>query len=173
MTTTSTFKGLDPESRSSSRVLRPPGGGSSFSFGVEASKQQQPARRHKMASNIFGIPDNEPAPTSCASEPGASESAACGDEPHVTCAQDEYSDATDYMVKLGGSTYTQVDLYTSIYHLFWSCPKVKALWLEATKHINTFEKDFAIAPQRALLSLDMEDVSPTIREKLKYLKWNL
>ncbi|CAJ0934711.1 unnamed protein product [Ranitomeya imitator] len=69
MTTTSTIKGLDPESRSSSRVLRPPGGGSSFSFGVEASKQQQPARRHKMASNIFGIPDNEPAPTSCASEP--------------------------------------------------------------------------------------------------------
>ncbi|XP_069608257.1 jupiter microtubule associated homolog 1 isoform X1 [Ranitomeya imitator] len=97
MTTTSTFKGLDPESRSSSRVLRPPGGGSSFSFGVEASKQQQPARRHKMASNIFGIPDNEPAPTSCASEPGASESAACGDDPHITCTQDEYSDATDYM----------------------------------------------------------------------------
>ncbi|XP_073519245.1 jupiter microtubule associated homolog 1 [Phyllobates terribilis] len=97
MTTTSTFKGLDPESRSSSRVLRPPGGGSSFSFGVEASKQQQPARRHKMASNIFGIPDNEPAPTSCASEPGASESAACGDDPHRTCTQDEYSDATEYM----------------------------------------------------------------------------
>ncbi|XP_077107847.1 jupiter microtubule associated homolog 1 isoform X2 [Ranitomeya variabilis] len=80
-----------------SGVLRPPGGGSSFSFGVEASKQQQPARRHKMASNIFGIPDNEPAPTSCASEPGASESAACGDDPHITCTQDEYSDATDYM----------------------------------------------------------------------------
>ncbi|XP_066442489.1 jupiter microtubule associated homolog 1 [Eleutherodactylus coqui] len=95
MTTTSTFQGLDPEGRSSSRILRPPGGGSSFTFGVEASKQQ-PARRHKMASNIFGLPDNEPAPTSCAPEPGPSESAACGDDPHRTCTEAEYSDIVEH-----------------------------------------------------------------------------
>ncbi|XP_075703014.1 jupiter microtubule associated homolog 1 [Rhinoderma darwinii] len=96
MTTTSTFKGLDPDGRSSSRILRPPGGGSSFSFGVEASKQQQPVRRHKMASNIFGVPENEPALSSHAAEPGASESAACGDDPHRTCAQAEYCDAAEH-----------------------------------------------------------------------------
>ncbi|XP_044154334.1 jupiter microtubule associated homolog 1 isoform X2 [Bufo gargarizans] len=96
MTTTSMFQGLDPDCRSSSRVLRPPGGGSSFVFGEGAKQQQQPARRHMMASNIFGIPDNEPAPTSCASEPGVSESAACGDDPHRTCTEDEYSDATEH-----------------------------------------------------------------------------
>ncbi|KAM3921216.1 jupiter microtubule associated homolog 1 [Leptodactylus fuscus] len=99
MTTTSTFQGLDPEARKSSRVLRPPGGGSSFSFGVDGSKQQQPVRRHKMASNIFGIPDDEPAPTSCALEPEASENAACGEDPHRTCTEAEYSDAAEHMVE--------------------------------------------------------------------------
>ncbi|XP_071968566.1 jupiter microtubule associated homolog 1 isoform X2 [Engystomops pustulosus] len=95
MTTTSTFQGLDPEARKSSRVLRPPGGGSSFSFGVEKSQQQQPARRHKMASDIFGIQDNDPAPVPCVPEPEPPESAACGDDPY-TCVPAEYSDAAEH-----------------------------------------------------------------------------
>ncbi|XP_067403629.1 jupiter microtubule associated homolog 1 [Emydura macquarii macquarii] len=56
MTTTTTYKGVDPEGRSSSRVLRPPGGGSSFSGGFDLPKEQ-PVRRNKMASNIFGLPE--------------------------------------------------------------------------------------------------------------------
>uniref|UniRef100_A0A8C8SF55 Hematological and neurological expressed 1 protein n=1 Tax=Pelusios castaneus TaxID=367368 RepID=A0A8C8SF55_9SAUR len=56
MTTTTTYKGVDPSGRSSSRVLRPPGGGSSFSVGFDLPKEQ-PVRRNKMASNIFGLPE--------------------------------------------------------------------------------------------------------------------
>ncbi|XP_075033965.1 jupiter microtubule associated homolog 1 [Mixophyes fleayi] len=103
MTTTSMFSGLDPEGRSSSRILRPPGGGSSFSFGVGDQQPQQPARRHKMASNIFGIPDKEPVPAPCVVETGIPESAACGDSEdalaHRTCTQGEYIDAVDHMVE--------------------------------------------------------------------------
>ncbi|XP_069808185.1 jupiter microtubule associated homolog 1 isoform X1 [Dendropsophus ebraccatus] len=87
--------GLEPGGQHE-KVLRPPGGGSSFSFGLDGSKQQQPVRRHKMASNIFGIPDNEPVQTSCASEPGLSESATCVDDGHTTCTQEEYSDAAEH-----------------------------------------------------------------------------
>uniref|UniRef100_A0A8D0LBY4 Hematological and neurological expressed 1 protein n=1 Tax=Sphenodon punctatus TaxID=8508 RepID=A0A8D0LBY4_SPHPU len=60
MTTTTTYKGMDPSSRNSSRVLRPPGGGSIFSFGGFDEPQEQPARRKKMASNIFGTPEENP-----------------------------------------------------------------------------------------------------------------
>ncbi|XP_048343684.1 jupiter microtubule associated homolog 1 [Sphaerodactylus townsendi] len=59
MTTTTTYKGMDPSGRSSSRVLRPPGGGSNFSLGFEESKEQ-PMRRNKMASSIFGTPEENP-----------------------------------------------------------------------------------------------------------------
>ncbi|XP_044527664.1 jupiter microtubule associated homolog 1 [Gracilinanus agilis] len=53
MTTTTTFKGVDPNGRNSSRVLRPPGGGSNFTLGFD-EPNEQPVRRNKMASNIFG-----------------------------------------------------------------------------------------------------------------------
>ncbi|XP_062936814.1 jupiter microtubule associated homolog 1 isoform X2 [Cynocephalus volans] len=56
MTTTTTFKGVDPNSRNSSRVLRPPGGGSNFSLGFD-EPTEQPMRKNKMASNIFGTPE--------------------------------------------------------------------------------------------------------------------
>ncbi|XP_060108364.1 jupiter microtubule associated homolog 1 isoform X1 [Heteronotia binoei] len=59
MTTTTTFKGMDPNGRSSSRVLRPPGGGSNFSLGFDEPKEQ-PVRRNKMASSIFGTPEENP-----------------------------------------------------------------------------------------------------------------
>lgn len=56
MTTTTTFKGMDPDAKSSSRVLRPPGGGSNISFGTEEEKPA--ARKDKMASSIFAEPDD-------------------------------------------------------------------------------------------------------------------
>ncbi|KAF6094406.1 Jupiter microtubule associated-like protein 1 [Phyllostomus discolor] len=59
MTTTTTFKGVDPNSRNSSRVLRPPGGGSNFSLGFD-EPTEQPARKNKMASSIFGPPEDNP-----------------------------------------------------------------------------------------------------------------
>ncbi|XP_042303863.1 jupiter microtubule associated homolog 1 [Sceloporus undulatus] len=61
MTTTTTYEGMDPSGRSSSRVLRPPGGGSSFNFGFDLPKeQQQGGRRNKMASSIFGTIEENP-----------------------------------------------------------------------------------------------------------------
>ncbi|CAN0147605.1 unnamed protein product [Rangifer tarandus platyrhynchus] len=61
MTTTTTFKGVDPNSRNSSRVLRPPGGGSNFSLGFD-EPTEQPVRRNKVASSIFGTPEEKPLP---------------------------------------------------------------------------------------------------------------
>ncbi|XP_005144298.1 jupiter microtubule associated homolog 1 [Melopsittacus undulatus] len=59
MTTTTTFSGMDPSGRNSSRVLRPPGGGSNFSLGFDEPKDQ-PVRRNKMASSIFETPEEKP-----------------------------------------------------------------------------------------------------------------
>ncbi|XP_069005308.1 jupiter microtubule associated homolog 1-like [Embiotoca jacksoni] len=56
MTTTTTYKGMDPGSKSSSRVLRPPGGETSFSFGTD--ENSTPQRKNKMASSIFAEPDD-------------------------------------------------------------------------------------------------------------------
>uniref|UniRef100_UPI00398E73C8 jupiter microtubule associated homolog 2-like isoform X2 n=1 Tax=Pristiophorus japonicus TaxID=55135 RepID=UPI00398E73C8 len=56
MTTTTTYQGLDSTGRSSSRVLQPPGGGSSISFGVEENVKPVHSRSNKTASNIFGPP---------------------------------------------------------------------------------------------------------------------
>ncbi|KAG5278985.1 hypothetical protein AALO_G00104880 [Alosa alosa] len=55
MTTTTTFKGLEPGSKSSSRVLRPPGGASNISFGADEEKS---TRKNKMASSIFAEPED-------------------------------------------------------------------------------------------------------------------
>ncbi|KAJ1130047.1 hypothetical protein NDU88_008403 [Pleurodeles waltl] len=77
MTTTTTFSGVDPSGRSSSRVLRPPGGASNFSLGF-GEQPDQPARKYKMASNIFGPPDDLPAP-----KPGKKESVSSDAEPSV------------------------------------------------------------------------------------------
>ncbi|KAM8723283.1 jupiter microtubule associated homolog 1-like isoform X1 [Acanthopagrus latus] len=56
MTTTTTFQGMSPGSKSSSRVLRPPGGETSFSFGTD--ENTTPQRKSKMASSIFAEPDD-------------------------------------------------------------------------------------------------------------------
>ncbi|TRY56377.1 hypothetical protein DNTS_034974 [Danionella cerebrum] len=55
MTTTTTFQGMDPTARSSSRVLRPPGGGSNICFGTD---EEKPVKRNKMASSIFAEPED-------------------------------------------------------------------------------------------------------------------
>ncbi|KAM6966273.1 uncharacterized protein LKV04_018764 [Tautogolabrus adspersus] len=56
MTTTTTFKGMEPNAKSSSRVLRPPGGASSFSLGTD--EDSTPQRKNKMTSSIFAEPDD-------------------------------------------------------------------------------------------------------------------
>ncbi|KAL4657941.1 hematological and neurological expressed 1 protein-like [Arapaima gigas] len=56
MTTTTTFQGIDPSAKNSSRVLRPPGGVSNISFGTDEEKP--PVRKNRMASNIFAEPDD-------------------------------------------------------------------------------------------------------------------
>ncbi|KAF3700259.1 Jupiter microtubule associated -like protein 1 [Channa argus] len=56
MTTTTTFQGLEPGAKSSSRVLRPPGGDTSFSFGTDDNTT--PQRKNKMASSIFAEPED-------------------------------------------------------------------------------------------------------------------
>ncbi|XP_014345295.1 jupiter microtubule associated homolog 1b isoform X2 [Latimeria chalumnae] len=54
MTTTTTFQGMEPGSKNSSRVLCPPGGGSSITFGVEEEQKPRTTRPNRTASNIFG-----------------------------------------------------------------------------------------------------------------------
>ncbi|XP_028313842.1 jupiter microtubule associated homolog 1a [Gouania willdenowi] len=56
MTTTTTFQGMEPDAKSSSRVLRPPGGGSNISFGADEDKP--PVRKNKMASSVFAEPED-------------------------------------------------------------------------------------------------------------------
>ncbi|XP_041840040.1 jupiter microtubule associated homolog 1-like [Melanotaenia boesemani] len=56
MTTTTTFQGMEPGAKSSSRVLRPPGGGSNISLG--ADEEKPPVRKNKMASSVFAEPDD-------------------------------------------------------------------------------------------------------------------
>ncbi|NXF20016.1 JUPI1 protein, partial [Rhodinocichla rosea] len=51
--------GTGCEAASLHRVLRPPGGGSNFSLGFDEPKEQ-PVRRNKMASSIFGTPEENP-----------------------------------------------------------------------------------------------------------------
>ncbi|XP_051573107.1 jupiter microtubule associated homolog 1-like isoform X1 [Myxocyprinus asiaticus] len=55
MTTTTTFQGMEPSAKNSSRVLRPPGGASNISFGTD---EEKPVRKNKMASSIFAEPDD-------------------------------------------------------------------------------------------------------------------
>lgn len=56
MTSTNTFQGMDEGAKPSSRVLRPPGGGSSNIFGA-AETPQMTGKAPKMATNIFGPPE--------------------------------------------------------------------------------------------------------------------
>ncbi|KAM6941784.1 jupiter microtubule associated homolog 1a [Lycodopsis pacificus] len=56
MTTTTNYQGMEPGSKSSSRVLRPPGGASNFTLG--ANEEKPPVRKDKMASSVFAEPED-------------------------------------------------------------------------------------------------------------------
>ncbi|CAL8305605.1 unnamed protein product [Merluccius merluccius] len=76
MTTTSTFQGLEPGGKSSSRVLRPPGGASNISFGTD---DESTPRKNKMASNIFAGPDDPHAHRRNNPPTGAPQGTLCGE----------------------------------------------------------------------------------------------
>ncbi|XP_018407876.1 PREDICTED: hematological and neurological expressed 1-like protein [Nanorana parkeri] len=62
MTSTHNYQSLEADSKPSSRVLKPPGGGSSYIFGT-SEEQSISTRQHRMDSNIFGSakePENMP-----------------------------------------------------------------------------------------------------------------
>ncbi|XP_029997920.1 jupiter microtubule associated homolog 1 [Sphaeramia orbicularis] len=77
MTTTTTFQGVEPGAKSSSRVLRPPGGETSFSFGTDDNTT--PQRKSKMASNIFAEPDDPHAHRRNNPPTGAAAGTLCGE----------------------------------------------------------------------------------------------
>ncbi|KAM4598480.1 jupiter microtubule associated homolog 1-like [Polymixia lowei] len=76
MTTTTTFQGMDPGAKSSSRVLRPPGGASNISFGAD---EDNTPRKNKMASNIFAEPDDPHAHRRNNPPTGAPQGTLCGE----------------------------------------------------------------------------------------------
>ncbi|KAL0993096.1 hypothetical protein UPYG_G00103180 [Umbra pygmaea] len=76
MTTTTTFQGMDPGAKSSSRVLRPPGGASNISFGTD---ETPPVRKNKMASNIFAEPDDPHAHRRSNPPGGTAKGTLCGE----------------------------------------------------------------------------------------------
>ncbi|XP_076853271.1 jupiter microtubule associated homolog 2 [Brachyhypopomus gauderio] len=57
MTSTNMFQGLDNSAKTSSRVLRPPGGGSSNIFGSSEDDAGASRRPNKMASTVFAPPE--------------------------------------------------------------------------------------------------------------------
>lgn len=66
MTTTHIYQGMDADTKNSSRVLRPPGGASSFSLGFDdpSDQSQKPAQRtqHQQSSDglVYGSPPAKP-----------------------------------------------------------------------------------------------------------------
>ncbi|XP_017277448.1 jupiter microtubule associated homolog 1 [Kryptolebias marmoratus] len=77
MTTTTNFQGIDPGTKSSSRVLRPPGGESNFSLGSDDNTT--PQRKNKMASSIFAEPDDPHAHRRNNPPSGAAAGTLCGE----------------------------------------------------------------------------------------------
>ncbi|XP_033885640.2 jupiter microtubule associated homolog 2-like isoform X2 [Acipenser ruthenus] len=77
MTSTNMFQGLDTSAKSSSRVLRPPGGGSSNLFG-SAEENASPNRTHKMASSIFAAPEAPQSHPKKTNPPGGKDSGIFG-----------------------------------------------------------------------------------------------
>ncbi|XP_036794865.1 jupiter microtubule associated homolog 1 isoform X2 [Oncorhynchus mykiss] len=76
MTTTKTFQGMDPGAKSSSRVLRPPGGASNISFGTD---ETPPVRKNKLGSNIFLEPDDPHAHRRSNPPGGTAKGTLCGE----------------------------------------------------------------------------------------------
>ncbi|XP_066498949.1 jupiter microtubule associated homolog 2 [Hoplias malabaricus] len=79
MTSTNTFQGLDEGSKTSSRVLQPPGGGSSNIFGGYDDNSGASRRPHKMASTIFAPPEESQAGPKRSYPPGGKSSGIFGE----------------------------------------------------------------------------------------------
>ncbi|KAL1764361.1 hematological and neurological expressed 1 protein [Sigmodon hispidus] len=107
MTTTTTFKGVGPNSRNSSRVLRPPGGGSNFSLGFD-EPSEQPVRKNKMASGIFGTPEENP--PSWAKSAGAKSSREDSESPGAQRRNSSEASSGDFLdLKGEGDMHENVD----------------------------------------------------------------
>jgi len=61
MSTTTTYQGISDEAKPSSRVLAPPGGGSSDIFGTGAATAAPAKQSNKMKSSVFSAEPDEPA----------------------------------------------------------------------------------------------------------------
>ncbi|XP_061829947.1 jupiter microtubule associated homolog 2 isoform X2 [Nerophis lumbriciformis] len=84
MTSTNMFQGLATGSKPSSRVLQPPGGGSSDLFGSYEEKAPQSRRLNKMASNVFASPEEPQTVPRRSNPPGGKSSGIFGEpEPPV------------------------------------------------------------------------------------------
>ncbi|XP_075422395.1 jupiter microtubule associated homolog 2 [Ascaphus truei] len=86
MTSTNTFQGLERDAKMSSRVLKPPGGGSSCVFG-SSDEPTAPSRPHKMSSNIFGSPVEAQSAPQKSNPPGGKPSGALQDSDPKQMAQ--------------------------------------------------------------------------------------
>ncbi|XP_067663500.1 jupiter microtubule associated homolog 1-like isoform X2 [Haliotis asinina] len=83
MTTTTNMSGLAGDEKPTSRVLRPPGGGSSDIFGTSSAPASAPRQQNQRnGSNIFGGPE-EPSPSRAQANNSSTQSNLFGMEPHV------------------------------------------------------------------------------------------
>ncbi|KAF7652633.1 hypothetical protein LDENG_00094170 [Lucifuga dentata] len=87
MTSTNMFQGLDTASKPSSRVLRPPGGGSSNLFGGLEEDAAVSRRPNKMTSTIFSPPQESQDVPKRSNPPGGKSSGIFGQPEHPSQAQ--------------------------------------------------------------------------------------
>ncbi|KAF7686402.1 jupiter microtubule associated homolog 1b [Silurus meridionalis] len=109
MTTTTTFQGMDPSAKNSSRVLRPPGGASNICFG---SDEERPVRKNRMASNIFAEPEDPHAHRRNNPPGGEATGVLCGEHsaPLRRCHQPPiYLDNSEHPDKSMEENYEQVN----------------------------------------------------------------
>uniref|UniRef100_A0A3Q1B967 Jupiter microtubule associated homolog 2 n=2 Tax=Amphiprion ocellaris TaxID=80972 RepID=A0A3Q1B967_AMPOC len=79
MTSTNMFQGLDSASKPSSRVLQPPGGGSSNVFGGYEDDSAAMRRPNKMASKVFAAPEEPQSVPKRSNPPGGKSSGIFGE----------------------------------------------------------------------------------------------
>ncbi|XP_061567645.1 jupiter microtubule associated homolog 2 [Cololabis saira] len=79
MTSTNMFQGLDNGAKPSSRVLQPPGGGSSNLFGGYEEDSAPRRKPNKMASKVFAPPEDSQSGSRRSNPPGGKSSGIFGD----------------------------------------------------------------------------------------------
>lgn len=79
MTSTNMFQGLDTGGKPSSRVLQPPGGGSSNLFGGYEDDSAPSRRPNRMASNVFAAPEGPQNVSKRSNPPGGKSSGIFGE----------------------------------------------------------------------------------------------